>query len=82
MNWDLSTVTLITILAAFWTCVIAAARARRVVWFPNVPIIAFTFLGIGLFLNRMRAPWGTYLVGGAHAVLLIALGLKLASRRN
>ena len=80
--FDTYTVSLFTIVLIFWLLVIQKARALGRPWFPNLLVLPFVFIGIGLWLNRLRPPWGTYIVGGVHALLLVMLAVKLSARRR
>ena len=77
---DAYDLTLLTIVIVFWTLVIQKARGVGRPWFPNLVIIPAFFITIGLVLNRMLPPWGTYLVGGLHVLLLGMLAVKLSRR--
>ena len=79
---DIYTFSLLTIVLLFWFLVIQKARAVRRAWFPNLLILPFVFVGIGLWLNRIRPPWGTYIVGGVHVLLLVLLAIKLSAAKK
>ena len=79
---DIYSVSLLTIVLLFWLLVVQKARALGRPWFPNLLILPIVFLGIGLWLNRLRPPWGTYIVGGVHALLLVMLAVNLSSSKR
>jgi hypothetical protein len=39
---------------------------------PIVPFFPLAALGVAELLNAIRASWGTWIVGGTHAVLAVA----------
>ena len=77
---NIHTLTLFTSVLFFWLLVILKARSLHRPWFPNLLILPFCFLGIGLWLNRLSPPWGTYVIGGLHVILLGMLALKLSTK--
>jgi hypothetical protein len=79
---DPYTLSLLTIVCVFWLLVIQKARAVGRAWFPNLLILPLFFIGLGLWINRARPPWGTYIVGGVHVLLLIMLAVKLSTARR
>ena len=76
------TLTLFTIVIVFWLLAIVKAKSLGRPWFPNLVIVAVFFLTIGMVINHMRPPWGTYLVGGLHALLLAMLAIKLVGGKR
>jgi hypothetical protein len=48
---------------------------------PIIPVFPLFFFGLAVLINWFASPWGTWLVGGFHAMLsvifLVAIGVAM-----
>jgi hypothetical protein len=45
---------------------------------PIIPIFPLVFFGVGKLVDWIIAPWGTWLIGGLHAILAVTFIVAIA----
>ena len=57
----------------FWTYIIVELARKGKCWIPVPLFVPLALSTIGLLTNAIFPPWGTILISGLHALLLLCL---------